>query len=299
MTVGALLMLSTALPSSATAPREAATSKAPRTDVHTATQSLNRLDGGSGSDCKHHKDHKCKQGPPGPPGPPGPEGPQGPAGDQGPEGPQGPKGDTGEQGPKGDTGEEGPEGPEGSPGPAGPGLCIDSSQQNNDKFLVYVPTAGDLWIWKENRGGGGDVNPWVPFVETDGAEPTPIPEGVVCATITAHGNDIAVTIVTKTESGQQVWPTECTVNPDNVGDPFNPNTRCDKFEELTPLPTEDAASDGDSAGGSNGPDTGDGATASNGPGKATLAGGALVGLSVTAGAMVLWRRRDHETPEAA
>ncbi|MGH3491045.1 MAG: hypothetical protein ACRDP8_24415, partial [Actinopolymorphaceae bacterium] len=123
-------------------------------------------------------------------------------------------------------------------------LCIDSSQQNNDKFLAYVPERGALWIWKEGRGGQmSELSPWVQFTETPDGEPTPIPEGVVCATITAHGNDVAVTIVTENKGLQQVWQTECTVNPDTAMDPFDPNgdlpngdPRCEEFVELTPLP---------------------------------------------------------------
>ena len=186
--------------------------------------------------------------------------------------------------------------------------CIDSSQQNNEKFLVYVPgTDNDLWIWKENRGAGS-VDPWVLFTETEGQNA--IPEGIVCATITAHGNEVAITIVTQNGTEQQVWQTDCTVNPDNANNPFDPNERCADFEELTPLP-EDTASgpapepgrapapgNSDSSattppvvGSPAGPNTGDGASMSTGPGTATAAGGALLGLAITGGALALRRRR--------
>ncbi|GAA4994560.1 hypothetical protein [Actinopolymorpha pittospori] len=166
--------------------------------------------------------------------------------------------------------------------------CIDSSQQNNEKFVAYVPEPGQLWIWKENRGAGS-VDPWVQFTDT------PADVDVVCATITAHGNNVAVTIVTQNEE-QQVWQADCTVNPDNANDPFDPNERCGDFEELTPLP--DAAAAGDNNGSGpimrpGGPRAGDGAVASSGPGAATAAGGALLGLALTAGTVALLRRRGH------
>ncbi|MGW5360212.1 hypothetical protein [Actinopolymorpha pittospori] len=183
--------------------------------------------------------------------------------------------------------------------------CIDSTQQNNEKFVAYVPEPGQLWIWKENRGGGS-VDPWVQFTETAGTDtsPTPIPQTVVCATITAHGNNVAVTIVTQDEEdGQQVWQSDCTVNPDNANSPFDPNgdlpsgdPRCTEFEELTPLPDNAAAGDSNGSGPivrPGGPGAGDGAVASSGPGAATAAGGALLGLAMTAGTVALWRRRNH------
>ncbi|MGW0232094.1 hypothetical protein ACWDWO_27610 [Actinopolymorpha singaporensis] len=187
--------------------------------------------------------------------------------------------------------------------------CIDSSQQNNEKFVVFVPgTDNDLWIWKENRGAGS-VNPWVLFTETEGANP--IPEGVVCATITAHGNDVAITIVTQNDSTQQVWQTDCTVNPDNANDPFDPNERCADFEELTPLPEATASGPAPERGrayGSEpapavgapiGPNTGDGASMSSGSGTATTAGGVLLGLAITGGALALRRRRFNSDTTAA
>ncbi|MET9022773.1 hypothetical protein ABZV93_22610 [Actinopolymorpha sp. NPDC004070] len=192
--------------------------------------------------------------------------------------------------------------------------CIDSSQQNNEKFLVYVPgTDNDLWVWKENRGGGS-VDPWVLFTETEGANA--IPEGIVCATITAHGNEVAITIVTQNDTEQQVWQTDCTVNPDNANDPFDPNERCADFEELTPLPEDTASGPAPEAGRASapgnsdsatppavgapaGPNTGDGASMSTGPGTATAAGGALLGLAITGGALVLRRRRPHSESTAA
>ncbi len=190
------------------------------------------------------------------------------------------------------------------PKPAKFNGCIDSTQQNNEKFLVYVPEPGQLFIWKENRGAGS-VDPWVQFTETaDDQEPVPVPEGIVCATITAHGNDVAVTVVTKTGDVQGVWQSDCTREPDNAMFPFDPNgtvpngdARCTDFEELTPLPavaSGDAGTDsGTDRSSPRGPATGDGATASTSPGAATAAGGALVGLAMTAGAVALRRRRSH------
>jgi hypothetical protein len=166
--------------------------------------------------------------------------------------------------------------------------CIDSTQQNNEKFVSYVPEPGQLWIWKENRGAGS-VDPWVQFTDT------PEDVDVVCATITAHGNNVAVTIVTQNEE-QQVWQADCTVNPDNANDPFDPNERCEDFEELTPLPDNAAAGDNNGSGPimqPAGPGAGDGATATSGPGAATAAGGALLGLAMTAGTVALLRRRNH------
>jgi hypothetical protein len=176
------------------------------------------------------------------------------------------------------------------------GGCIDSSQQSNEKFLVYVPERDSLWVWKENRGQGS-VNPWVQFTET-GANNTgePIPEGVVCATIVNKGSTVAITIVTQNNSDQQVWQTECSTDPDNANNPFDPNERCDEFEELTPLPvdmvtgTESNTEAKNSS--SNGPSTGDGATAAatGVPGVAAMAGGALLGLALT---VALRRRRTN------
>jgi hypothetical protein len=202
-------------------------------------------------------------------------------------------------------------------------LCIDSSQQNNEKFLAYVPERGELWIWKEGRGGpNSELSPWVQFTETADGEPTPIPEGVVCATITAHGNDVAVTIVTENKGLQQVWQTECTVNPDNEQFPFDPNTRCEEFEELTPLPDTTSGDANDLGSGGNdsqgydnhgydnqsynnqapnnhGPNTGDGATASasSGLGQTAMAGSALLGLAMIGGTVMLRRRRGRGTAE--
>jgi hypothetical protein len=197
-------------------------------------------------------------------------------------------------------------------------LCIDSSQQNTEKFLAYVPERGQLWIWKENRGGkNSGLDPWVQFTETADGEPTPIPEGVVCATITAHGNDVAITIVTQNEWQQEVWQTECTVNPDNKNFPFDPNTRCDPFEPLTPLPDTTSGDANNSGSGgyhndgydnqsynnqapnNHGPNTGDGATASasSGLGQTAMAGSALLGLAMIGGTVMLRRRRGRGTAE--
>jgi hypothetical protein len=197
-------------------------------------------------------------------------------------------------------------------------LCIDSSQQSNEKFIGYVPERGELWIWKENRGAGS-VDPWVQFTQTADEEPTSIPEGVVCVTVVAKANTVAVTIVT--ENGErQVWQTECTVNPDTAEDPFDPNgilpngdPRCEEFEELTPLPDTISGDANDSGSGSSteygysnqtpssqGPNTGDGAsvTASTGLGPAAMAGGALLALAVASGTVMLRRRRGQGAVEA-
>lgn len=175
--------------------------------------------------------------------------------------------------------------------------CIDSSQQSNEKFLVYVPERDSLWVWKENRGAG-TVDPWVQFTETGATNAgVPIPEGVVCATIVNKANTVAITVVTQNNSDQQVWQTECTVNPDNASNPFDPNERCEDFEELTPLPTNNvgntSSSDSNSSNNSSyGPNTGDGATAATSgvPGAATMVGGALLGLALT---VALRRRRGN------
>lgn len=178
-------------------------------------------------------------------------------------------------------------------GRGGFGGCIDSAQQANEKFLVYVPERDALWVWKENRGAG-TVDPWVRFTETAATNSgVPIPEGVVCATIVNKGNDVAITIVTQNNSDQEVWQTECTVNPDNANDPFDPNERCDDFEQLTPLPVNNVGGKDGVKGGAKdgvkdgvkdqyGPPTGDGATAtsSRALGVPALAGGALLGLAV-------------------
>jgi hypothetical protein len=164
--------------------------------------------------------------------------------------------------------------------------CIDSSQQDNDKFLVYVPKRDSLWVWKEDRGDGS-VDPWVQFTETPAnGGSDPIPKGVVCATIVAKGNDVAITVVTQKDHKQDVWQTECTVSPDNITNPFDPNDRCDPFERLTPLPAnggKDGIGGKDGVGyDPNGPRTGDGATAATegALGVRTMAGGALLALAL-------------------
>ncbi|MET9022712.1 hypothetical protein ABZV93_22290 [Actinopolymorpha sp. NPDC004070] len=203
------------------------------------------------------------------------------------------------------------------PGPSGSGLCIDSTQLNNDKFVVFVPgTAGygdpdnQLWIWKENRGGGGDVNPWVLFTKTEGKNPLPFDVfKLVCATVTAHDDKVAVTLVTLNETDQvmDVWQTDCTVGNDNAGDPFDPNQDC---ADLQALGNQFSGESGDGNGDSdesiappvtdpNGPNAGDGSTLSSGPGAATAAGGVLLGLAVTGGVIALRRRGLHRNATAA
>ncbi|MEQ4206372.1 hypothetical protein [Actinopolymorpha sp. B9G3] len=197
-------------------------------------------------------------------------------------------------------------------------LCIDSTFQGNDKILAYVPEKGQLWIWKENRGAGS-VDPWIQFVETADTEPTPIPENVICATVAVQGNSLHVTIVTDGHSvkdavnnaAQRVWQTVCTVNPDNANFPFDPNgelpngdPRCEGFEELTPLPeSNEAANEPREVSpslSSTGPNTGDGASASasGGVGPTAMAGAGMLGLALTAGSVMLLRRRGHGTAEA-
>lgn len=197
-------------------------------------------------------------------------------------------------------------------------LCIDSTFQGNDKILGYVPEKGQLWIWKENRGAG-TVDPWIQFVETADTEPTPIPENVICATVAVQGDSLHVTIVTDGHSvkdavnnaAQRVWQTVCTVNPDNANFPFDPNgelpngdPRCEEFEELTPLPeSNEAANEPREVSpslSSTGPNTGDGASASasGGVGPTAMAGAGMLGLALTAGTVMLLRRRDHGTAEA-
>ncbi|MGW5365975.1 hypothetical protein [Actinopolymorpha pittospori] len=202
-------------------------------------------------------------------------------------------------------------------GPAGSGLCIDSTQLKNDKFLVFVPgVAGygqpdnQLWMWKENRGGGGNVNPWVLFTKTEGKNPIPFDAfKLVCATITAHGNNVAVTIVTLNETDQvlDVWQTDCTVGNDNASDPFDPNEDCADFEPLSGTQF-DASGDGNGDSNEpitppedapNGPNTGDGASVSSGPGAAIAAGGALLGLAIIGGTLALRRRRFKRDTTAA
>jgi hypothetical protein len=79
---------------------------------------------------------------------------------------------------------------------------------------------------------------WVQFTQTGNED---VPENIVCATVTIRGANagdggLHVTVLTRENGNQRVWQSDCETQPNIPMNPFNPNTRCAEFVQLTPLP---------------------------------------------------------------
>jgi hypothetical protein len=80
----------------------------------------------------------------------------------------------------------------------------------------------------------------VQFTHT--SDDAPIPANVVCVTVTIRGSNpgdggLHITVLTRdpVTGEQRVLESDCDTEPNTVLNPFDPNTRCAPFEELTPL----------------------------------------------------------------